>query len=46
MVHKVLEEWIDTLLYVGIVIGLMGFFSYTGGMNTPFVMQKLFYMSF
>ena len=26
MIHKVLEEWFDTLLYVGIVIGLMGFF--------------------
>jgi len=26
MVHKSLEEWFDNLIYIGIVVGLMGFF--------------------
>lgn len=28
MIHKTLEEWFDTLLYVGIIMGLLLFFSY------------------
>lgn len=46
MIHKVLEEWFDTLLYVGIVTGLVVFFCIYWGREWLFCQEKVILQEF
>ena len=40
MIHKLLEKWFDTILYVGIIVGIMGFFCFYWGNEYSFRYAK------